>query len=806
MLILKRSRVVANALLVTATLALAACESSDERAQGHMDKAIALLEEGNKIVAELELMNALKLNKNLPRAHQELGDIRYAAGNIQSAAGHYLRVIELDETTVDARIRLGQIMLQANQLDDALRYAQAATQIAPGDTGALILRAGVALQLANFDNAANLVNQALAIDPGTDGARLILASIAFRDGDVSEAFDQTAQALEADPENIALNLFEIQLLENSGRSDEVGGVLERLISFHLEEKRFHEALVRWRVARGEIDEAETALRAYAATKPGDPGAALSVVELLATQRSVNAAVAELETLIANAPDRTAQVPYEITLAQLETALGRTDEAIDRLKRVIEALGEGPEGNAARTRLASLLLATGAQDATIGHIETILENDPKNAAALAIRAQLALRDDRYDDAIQDIRTAQATAPDNWRFMLIEAEAHKLNGSSSLAGERMAAAVEASGSNPVATAAYARHLSSNGKADFAESLVEDGLARTPDHVALLNLLAQLKLSRGDWFGAEQIAQRLEAIDGGQAAMQQVMAQIIANDDRGDKGITFLENLVSGNNAEVSSMAALVMSYVRSGRADEAITFVTGVLEKNPNNPAALILKGDLETQLGKPDEAEAAYREAISVAPDTVEGYQALVGHLLRYARNDEAIEIARAGLAIKPDATRLRMSLALLLREQGDSAGAIAEYETLYEQTPNSFLVANNLASIMIEVDQSPEQVERAFILAKRLRDADLPHYKNTYGWLLYLRGEPERAVRYLKTSAEALPTIMLAQFHLGMAYAKLGLVDEAQASLTRAIELGGDQNLPEIAQAKEALAALPSTQ
>ncbi len=52
---------------------------------------------------------------------------------------------------------------------------------------------------------------------------------------------------------------------------------------------------------------------------------------------------------------------------------------------------------------------------------------------------------------------------------------------------------------------------------------------------------------------------------------------------------------------------------------------------------------------------------------------------------------------------------------------------------------------------------------------------------------------------------MLAQYHLGLAYAKLGLVDEARTSLTRAIELGGDQNLPEIAEAKEALAALPST-
>lgn len=802
----KRSRVVAQVILVAAALALSACESSDERAQGHLDKALALIEEGNTVEAELELLNALKLKGSLPVAHQELGDIRYAAGNLQSAAGHYLRVIELDETAVEARIKLGQIMLRANQLDEALSYAQTAAQIAPDNAEALVLRAGVAFQLANFDNAADLANQALAINPNEAGARLILATLAYRSGAVSDAFGQIEQALEGDPGNTALNLFMIQLLESADRSDEIGGVLSRLIRFHPEEKRFHETLVRWRVARGEIDEAEAALRAYVATRPGDPGAALSVVELLATQRNVKAAMAELDSLIAAAPDEAARFPYEITLSRLETALGETDKAIARLKRIIETQDDAKQSDAARVRLAELLLATGAEADAVGLIETVLKSDEKNAEALGIRAQLALRADRYDDAIQDIRAAQATAPDNWRFMLIEAEAHKLNGSASLAGERMAAAVEASNRDPVATAAYARHLASNGKADFAESLVEGGLTRTPDNVALLNLLAQLKLARGDWFGAEQVAQRLEAVDGGQAAMQLVMAQVIANNDRGEEDITYLEKLVRGKDAQVSSMAALVMSYLRSGRPDEAAAFVAEVVEKNPENPAALILKGDLETQLANPDAAEAAYRGAIDIAPDAIEAYQALVGHLLRYGRNEEAIETARAGLARKPDVTRLRLSLALLLKEQGDTAGAIAEYETLYEQIPNSFVVANNLASMMIEVDQSPEQVERAFTLARRLRDADLPHYKNTYGWLLYLRGETEHAIRYLKSAAEALPNVMLAQYHLGLAYAKLGLVDEARTSLTRAIELGGDQNLPEIAEAKEALAALPSTQ
>lgn len=803
---LNRSRVLAQAVLVVSALALAACESSDERAQGHLDKALELIEAGNTVEAELELLNALKLNGLIPQAHQELGDIYYASGNVQSAAAHYLRVVELDETTVDARIRLGQIMLGGGQLDEALTYAQAATQIAPNNTEALVLRAGVAFQLANYDNAKTLSDQALKIDPKTPGAHLLLATIAFRDGSVNDAFSQIETALEFDPGNTALNLFLIQLLESSDRGAEVGAVLERLIEFNPDEKRFYEALARWRVARGEIDEAETVVRAYAASKPGDPGAALSVVELLATQRSADAAIAELNSLIAAAPDAAAQFPYEIALSRLESALGRNDDAIARLQRVIDTQSDTPQSNDARVRLAEMLLSSGAGEDAAALIQTVLEKDDANADALAIRARIALSEDRYDDAIQDIRAAQATAPDAWRFMLIEAEAHKLNGSSSLAGERMAAAVEASNRDPAAVAAYAQHLAVTGKADFAESLVEGGLTRSPSNVPLLTQLAQLKLTRGDWLGAEQVAQRLETVDGGKAVMQSVMAQVLSNTDRGAETTRYLEKLVRDGEAQVSSMAALVMSYVRSGRVDEAVSIIDEVLDKNPDNPAALILKGDLETQLANPDAAEAAFRQAISVDPSLVEGYQALVAHLMRYGRYEDAIGVAREGLGQRPEITQLRLTLALLLKETGDPDGAIAEYEALYEQWPGSFIVANNLASMMIENDPTPEEIERAFVLAKRLRDASLPHYKNTYGWLLYLRGETEHSIRYLKSAADALPNVMLAQYHLGMAYAKLGLVDQAQTTLARAIELGGDKDLPEIAQARETLATLPSTQ
>ena len=194
MFISKNARGAARICLLISALALAACDSSDERAQNHLERALSLLEENDAISAELEFRNALKLNRNLPLAHMKLGDIRSDAGNIQSAVGHYLRVIELDETALDARIRLGQIMLRAGQLDEALRHAQGATQIAPDNIEVLSLRAGVAFRLEDYAAAGDLARRALTLDENASGARMVLATLALRDDDQTDDDGEQARA------------------------------------------------------------------------------------------------------------------------------------------------------------------------------------------------------------------------------------------------------------------------------------------------------------------------------------------------------------------------------------------------------------------------------------------------------------------------------------------------------------------------------------------------------------------------------------------------------------------------------------
>ena len=137
-------------------------------------------------------------------------------------------------------------------------------------------------------------------------------------------------------------------------------------------------------------------------------------------------------------------------------------------------------------------------------------------------------------------------------------------------------------------------------------------------------------------------------------------------------------------------------------------------------------------------------------------------------------------------------------------GAIKIYEDLYEIDSNSMIVANNLASLITTYRDDVESLERAFTIARRLRETDIPAFQDTYGWIEYRRGNFEDALEYLEPAAAGLPKDPLAQFHLGMTYAALKNTIKAREVLTRALEIAGDSPLKQFKVAKETLDGLPS--
>ena len=188
-------------------------------------------------------------------------------------------------------------------------------------------------------------------------------------------------------------------------------------------------------------------------------------------------------------------------------------------------------------------------------------------------------------------------------------------------------------------------------------------------------------------------------------------------------------------------------------------------------------------GESDLAEAALKDAVEADVKGTTGYAALSQFYLSADRLDEAEATAQTGLKRDENSAALRLLLALTYEKAGRYDDAITEYEGMIKSDPESTIVANNLASLLSERRGDPESLDRAYDIALRFRNSEIPQFLDTLGWIYYLRGEYPQALSLLKTAAEKLPAVGMVQYHLGMALKQLDQTDLAVASLEKAISL-----------------------
>ncbi len=98
------------------------------------------------------------------------------------------------------------------------------------------------------------------------------------------------------------------------------------------------------------------------------------------------------------------------------------------------------------------------------------------------------------------------------------------------------------------------------------------------------------------------------------------------------------------------------------------------------------------------------------------------------------------------------------------------------------MVANNLASLLIDDFESEENIKRAVKLSERFSDSDNPYFVDTYAWALIKSGLPAEAEPLLQKVTEMAPFPAIFHYHRGIGYSRLGKYKEAKISLLAARE------------------------
>lgn len=784
-------------------LSLAACDTAEDRAVKHYERGMAFLETGEADKASLEFRNALQLDPDAVEARREFAGLLLASGNAKAAVGHFLQVIDRVPDDLETRLTVGRILLAAGQTDDAAEHILVAFKQAPEDPEAMGLRAMLHLRQGEAQAAADLARQTLDQRPGDILATMVLVEQQTARG----AFDDTIALLDAglsaNPENFELHVSRLRVLERLDDQVSIGAQLEEMSRLFPDQPRVAQSQVQWFLNQGDTAGAIAAQRNVAKLFPDDPANALDVAALLSQFEGPEAAQTELQALAAGDDHK---VFFTRALSDYEASLGDLDAAIARLKALSEAEGtDASDRNDIDTQRAGLLRTNDQQDEAKALIDKVLSADSNHVEALKLRASIAIDSDRPEDAIADLRQALSFRAQDPAILMLLANAHERNGSTSLAQERLALAVQASDAGVVESLTYADFLIRTQKPEIAVEVLEDALSKRGDVATLLIGLGNAQLAMSDWSGANVTAARLDALTGDDNAIrsgQELRLAVLGGQQKFDESIGLLRSMWDAEGERSSALENLVSSYLQTGQIDKARSFLDNILNEEPKNLRANLLLGAVLAFNGDSEAAEAQYRKVIEEHPERANGYGALATHLMSQGRSQEADKVLADGIKFAPDAERLMFFQASRLEEQGDFDRAISIYEQLYAANKLSDVLANNLASMLSEYRTDDASLERAFAIARRLRGNPEPAFQDTYGWILYLRGDYERALPPLQAAVDKASTNPIVLYHLGATLAKLGQTDQALDALERAVEFGSTLDIPQMTAARTLLADL----
>ncbi len=805
------SRFIPIVLLLSCTLFLSACDSAEERAEKHYQSALSLIEEGDVDRAMVELRNAFNLNARHKGARRTMAELQLERGNRQGAYRQYLRLAESYPDDLDSRIMLAEMAFTFGNWDEFDRHGTRAEELDAENPRVKVISLVREYRDAIDDDDPSVrrdlgrkADEMLAERPDDILLRNTLIDNALRDQDFTRALAEIDWMIEAEPTNSRYYQERLRVLATLGDESGVEAQLRKMMEIFPDEPAHMETLVRYYVSRKNLDAAEGVLRELSeASAPEDPVPTISLIRFLSAFRDPDSVRAEIKKAVSERPD---PVPFQILEASFEFSEGNQKQAIATLQDALSKTEPLDQSLNIKVTLAKMLLATGNEVGARTHVEEVLAEEPTHPGALKMHAAWQIEADETDAAIGELRTALDQNLQDAEAMTLIAKAYARAGQPQLAKDFLAQAVEASGNAPAEALRYAQLLFGEERYLPAEDVLLAALRLAPSNVDLLSALGQLYLRMEDFGRVQSVVDTLRRI-GGDTALQAangIETERLSRQQGLDAAMSFLEDLANNADATLADKISLVQARLSIGDNVGALAYAQKLREEYPDNLALEAVPAVAQIANGNLDAAEASFRQLVEANSAQPEIWLELSRLKLRKGDIEAAYAVINEGLGHLPENADLLWAKASYMERDGDIDGAIEIYEALYEQNSNSVVVANNLASLLSTHREDEASLNRAWTVARRLRDANAPALMDTYGWILHRRENSAEALPYLEKAAEGLPEDPIVQYHLGKAYLALTRPEDALEQFRKAISIAGPTDTRR--QVEEARALVQSLQ
>lgn len=637
---------------------------------------------------------------------------------------------------LDARLLAAQAELELGDLDAALEILERAAAVHPDRPEAAAVRVATLLREGRSEEATAVLERARAGASDARTARsleLLAARVELARGDPAAAIRLLGILWERHPDDGLVLQTLVRALLQADRSDEALARVQAALAREPDAKGLPAILAQVHLQRGEIEQAEAAIREFA-RRSDSPSALVLLAQFHARRGDVERAAGFFAEGVLRFP-RDAMLRMHLAESLIER--DRPGEASEQLE-VFRSLAPGdPHGEYLEARL---VLARGDALRAASVLRKLVSRLDRAYTQFWLGRSLLASGDavgaerRYGLALLRDPTHTASASALVRL------AEKRGDWGAVARYAMALMQR----DPTAPQGYTTAVTAlvrSGQLTRAENVARRAALLFPDRVDTIASQALVLRAQGRLDEAESLLARGERELGAAPELAEERAFVFATKGDLASGVATLRAALVESPERARLQAALAALELGRGNAAAGAAAVDRALALDPEDPAPLALRASFY----------AAQR------------------------RYEDAKRDCERFLEIRPRDAGMRFVLGVVAEGLGETDAAIAHYQRASELDERAYAPRNNLAVLLAaggELADAMAVAQEAYALA----DSD-PNVIDTLGWLYLKAGLTDRAVALLERAHGAAPQQSAPQLHLALAYREAGRPEDAHRLL-----------------------------
>jgi tetratricopeptide (TPR) repeat protein len=746
--------------VILAVMSAGCSRSPEERRKDFISIGDKRMAEKDWARAILEYKNAAQAVPGDPEAYYKLGLAYLATGDGRHGVGFLQKAVQINPKYGEAQLKLSELMILSDDhavLEDAEDRLNNLLASSPNDAHAITALALAEWKLDQPQNAEKHLLEALDKMPGNLQASVSLAKLRIQQKDFAAA-EKVLQAAAAQQPPAAAPFL-------------------ALGEFYVSQNRVPDAAQQFRRAL-EIDPKNVeGLTQLAATEMGADH--WDGAELIYRQ-------------VAALPDPQYRSLHALFLLQS----GKTDQALAEFQDLYK---KHPEDRPARTGLVAAYVATNRTKEAEDILNAALAKTPKDTSALLQRAGLRVSASNWDAAEADLRLViQAdTASPQAHFLMarvyggrqdIQRRIQELNESLRLEPAFLAARLE-----------LARvYTSSNTAKSNTAKLALDILKQAPETqrntAAVIAEANWARFALGQQTEVEATLKDALA----QSKLPDLMLQnavVLIDHGKQEEARKQLREVLSSQPEDIRALQLLAWSYQTEKRIAQGLDELRKFADQHPNSSLIQQFVGSALLSQGNKEDARSAFTRAKSADPAAATPYLYLAQMDATSGQLDSSKATLQALVKQQSKNVTANLWLGNIAILKGDYPTAIQEYQQVLAIEPSNVSALNNLAYLLAEHSQKPDEALQYAQKARALAPTS-GSVANTLGRVYYLKGLYTQAIPLLKSAVD-IDGGAQNNFHLGFAYLKAGEAAKGRQTLTAALKM--DPRLPEAEEAKQLL-------